>query len=28
MKKVIPETAKVFASGTTPLLLPVEYENK
>jgi len=28
MKKVIPENAKVFASKTSPLLLPVEYENK
>jgi hypothetical protein len=28
MKRVIPESAKVFTSGTSPLLLPVEYEDK
>ena len=25
MTRVIPESAKVFTSGTSPLLLPVEY---
>jgi hypothetical protein len=28
MKKVVAEDAKVFTSGTAPLLLPVEYVNK
>lgn len=28
MKRVIPETAKVFHSATSPLLLPVEYVDK
>ncbi len=28
MKRIIPESAKVFTSGTSPLLLPVEYEDK
>jgi hypothetical protein len=27
MKRVIPDNAKVFPSGTAPLLLPVEYIN-